>query len=268
MRSMSINTRGPCDISAAQCCLESSSHVKHRLIGTLKIAIENDMLPAVIFATLSEKGTDVISRILHHLLWILEFFEKGQGWDKRAYKGAQYNSFTVHFVTWALLLFSPGETNVLTLQRKPPGLAQQLATHFKQLGLTQLSKIKLIQLFSHSWWQGYFHLLPVVFLLSNLEEISFSLRNNPGPSWGTKGTFQGGGGAWLPTCLGVHPFTGVSLSFCPVGLWRFILGWFFSFSPCHPLQVVSCVAAVLCLIFSTYPRGGCRTAGLSAAPGC
>lgn len=157
---------------------------------------------------------------------------------------------------------------MLTLPRKPPGLAQQLATQFKHLGLTQLSKIKLIQLFSHSWWRGCFHLLPVAFLLFNMEEMSFSLCNMSDPSWGTNGTFRDGSRAWLPMRMEEHPFTCVSLFFLASRTLGFLLGWYFSFSPCHRLEVVSCLAAVLCLMFLAYPRGGCRAAGLSAAVGC
>lgn len=146
--------------------------------------------------------------------------------------------------------------------------AQDLAAPFKPPWLIQLSKTKLIRIFSHSWWQGYFNLLPVVFLLCIPEEIWFSLCNNFGASWGTKGVFQGGDGAWLPVWLGMNPFIGVSLSFFPAGIWGFIFSWSSMYSPCHGLQVVSWLADVLCLIFLAYPRGGCHTAGLSVALGC
>lgn len=90
-------------------------------------------------------------------------------------------------------------------------------------------------------------LLPVVFLVFNLKEMSFSLCNVSDPSWGTNGTFQGGSGACLPMCLEKHPFTWVSLFFWPVGHWGSFLADTLVFLP----ALVSKLFPVL-LLFSAW----------------
>lgn len=77
--------------------------------------------------------------------------------------------------------------------------------------------------------------------------MSFSLCDNPGPSWVAKGAFWAGGEPWLPTYPEVLLFAGVSFSFCAIEFWGFILGWCVSFSPLHSLWVVSNTAAMPCL---------------------